>query len=333
MSLSTKPLSSGSSKPDVKEPGNRQEASQDELAQVSPVLRHLSRHLVRQLGMLSGACGQLPLTPVQAHTLLELGQQDLSIKELSSLLNIDKSNASRAVSHLVKKQLAQTKANPRDNRCLQVSLTPAGHKMLKQLDNQQDNQFADILAQLAPSEVTQLEASLRCYNKAITKAKSQQGVVIRPLQVADDAGLAAVIRAVSAEYGLTPDKGYSVADPTLDHLSRQYGQPGSRYWVIEKQQQLLGGAGIAPLPGENGVCELQKMYFMPALRGLGLSRRLALQCLSFAREQGYKACYLETTKLLPEALGLYASLGFTVLPKPLGNTGHSACEIPMLLTL
>ncbi len=105
MSLSTKPLNSGSSKPDVKEPGNRQEASQDELAQVSPVLRHLSRHLVRQLGMLSGACGQLPLTPVQAHTLLELGQQDLSIKELSSLLNIDKSNASRAVSHLVKKQL------------------------------------------------------------------------------------------------------------------------------------------------------------------------------------------------------------------------------------
>lgn len=41
--------------------------------------------------------------------------------------------------------------------------------------------------------------------------------------------------AVSAEYGLTADKGYTVADPNLDELYELYSQPGSAYWVVEKE--------------------------------------------------------------------------------------------------
>ncbi|NMH65988.1 GNAT family N-acetyltransferase [Shewanella sp. SHSM-M6] len=157
-------------------------------------------------------------------------------------------------------------------------------------------------------------------------------VVIRELQAGDDAAIAEVIRRVSAEYGLGADKGYSVADPTLDCLSRIYCQAGANYWVITREARVLGGAGIAPLAGQAGVCELQKMYFLPAIRGLGLSRRLALLALAFARDQGYDSCYLETTACLKEAVALYESLGFEHLDAPLGATGHDACELPMLLT-
>ncbi|WP_323094218.1 GNAT family N-acetyltransferase, partial [Aeromonas hydrophila] len=86
--------------------------------------------------------------------------------------------------------------------------------------------------------------------------------------------------------------------------------------------------------GEEGqVCELQKMYFMPSLRGLGLGRRLVLQALDEASALGYQRCYLETTAVLREATALYESLGFEHLPGPLGCTGHDACEICMVLTL
>ena len=44
--------------------------------------------------------------------------------------------------------------------------------------------------------------------------------------------IANVIRQVSAEYGLTADKGYTVADPNLDELYRAL-QPAGR--------RLLGG--------------------------------------------------------------------------------------------
>lgn len=171
------------------------------------------------------------------------------------------------------------------------------------------------------------------YNQAIHHAKHQSGYRIRQASVQDDAAIAQVVRAVSAEYGLTADKGYSVADPTLDCLSQIYSQVGANYWIIELEGRVLGGVGIAPLANNDGVCELQKMYFMPEIRGKGLAKRVALMALDFAREAGYQRCYLETTAVLNEAVQLYEKLGFVHLPAPLGNTGHDACEMPMLLEL
>ncbi|WP_341503337.1 GNAT family N-acetyltransferase [Gallaecimonas sp. GXIMD4217] len=158
---------------------------------------------------------------------------------------------------------------------------------------------------------------------------------IRPMTRDDNAAMARVIRTVSAEYGLTADKGYGVSDPNLDRLFECYQGQGSAYWVIlGPDGRLLGGGGLAPLAGgEADTCELQKMYFLAELRGLGLGKRLALKALAFARAQGYRRCYLETTAALGEALVLYQKLGFKRLPGPLGNTGHGDCEICMALDL
>ena len=296
-------------------------------------LRRLSRQLIRQLGLLDAACGNQPLSPVQAHTLIELGQSSYSIKQLAEILNIDKSNASRAVSHLVEKGLAKTTANPKDNRSLVAQLTPSGKKQLIKLDDQQNQQFNDIMAQLPTTQIAQIEQSLSQYNKAVMQSKAQVGYSIREITAADNAAMAQIIRDVSAEYGLTADKGYGVSDPTLDNLSEVYQQSNACYWVIELDGQLLGGGGIAPLNNQPGVCELQKMYFSQALRGKGFARRLALQAINFATEQGFDACYLETTANLTQAIKLYESLSFKHLDSPLGNTGHDACEITMLLKL
>ena len=45
-----------------------------------------------------------------------------------------------------------------------------------------------------------------------------QSPVMRRLTLQDNPAIARVIRQVSAEYGLTADKGYTVADPNLDEL-------------------------------------------------------------------------------------------------------------------
>lgn len=299
----------------------------------SSQLRQLSRYMVRHLGMLNAAVGDLPLSPVQAHALLEIGNQPQTIKDLANKLSIDKSNASRAIKHLIDKHLAQSQMHPRDSRCLVVQLTSAGKKLLAKLDNQQNQLFQEILAQLTPDQIQHIEQALMQYNQAIHKAKQQSGCIIRVASATDDAAIAQVIRDVSAEYGLTADKGYSVADPTLDCLSQIYSQAGAQYWVVEAEGRVVGGAGIAPLANNAGICELQKMYFMPEIRGKGLAKRLALLALDFARQAGYQSCYLETTAILKEALKLYEHLGFYPLSAPLGNTGHDACEIPMLLPL
>ncbi|MPY23094.1 GNAT family N-acetyltransferase [Shewanella psychropiezotolerans] len=307
--------------------------------QQGSTLRTVSRHIVRQLGMLNSACGDLPLSPVQAHALIEVSHGAISIKKLAQILNIDKSNASRAVSHLVEKRFASTKSNPRDSRSLLAHLTPQGRKLLQKLDHQQNIIFNEILSQLSSSETQQIEIAMTLYHKAIDRSRLQQEYTLRVMTPEDNASMAEVIRTVSAEYGLTSDKGYSVADPTLDILSEQYQASDACYWVIEKEGELLGGGGIAPLTintptaNQERVCELQKMYFSQTLRGKGFAKRLAYLALDFAREQGFNACYLETTADLNEAVKLYESIGFKHLDSPLGDTGHDACEMPMLLKL
>ncbi|QIR13683.1 GNAT family N-acetyltransferase [Shewanella aestuarii] len=155
---------------------------------------------------------------------------------------------------------------------------------------------------------------------------------IRPITQADNAAIAAVIRQVSAEYGLTPDKGFGVADKTLDTLYQVYDTPKAQYWVIELDGKIVGGAGIAPLAGNEAICELQKMYFSQSLRGKGMAKALSKICFDFAAQQGYQVVYLETTAVLVEALALYQKLGFSH-SQHLGQTGHDACEIAMIKTL
>jgi len=157
---------------------------------------------------------------------------------------------------------------------------------------------------------------------------------LRRITAEDNGAIARVIRDVSAEYGLTADKGYTVADPNLDELYQVYSQPGHAYWVVEYRGEVVGGGGIAPLScSDEDICELQKMYFSPLVRGKGLAKKLALQAMEFAREQGFKRCYLETTAFLTEAIALYERLGFEHIDTPLGCTGHVDCEVRMLKTL
>ncbi|MGR5152932.1 bifunctional helix-turn-helix transcriptional regulator/GNAT family N-acetyltransferase [Photobacterium swingsii] len=295
-------------------------------------LRQLSRQLVRQLGMLDNQCGSFKLTPVQAHTLIELEEAPCTVNQMAKKLNVDKSNASRTLAILLNQGLVEVSVNPKDKRSQLSQLTGKGHQTLTTLHQQLNDQVQGVLDQMESDEICQLKSSLQRYSRAITAVAKQQGIIVRSITPNDNPSVAAVIRRVSAEYGLTEDKGYGVADPTLDSMHEVYTDTKSHYWVIEQEQRVLGGGGIAPLAGSDNLCELQKMYFLPQLRGKGLARMLAVRALKFAREQGYNGCYLETTANLKEAIALYQSLGFVTIPHALGNTGHDACEVRMLKT-
>lgn len=296
-------------------------------------LRHYSRQAVRLLGMLDKQCGDVALTPVQAHALGEIQLQPLTINQLAQQLNVDKSNASRTVTGLIKLGLVESIENPKDKRSQLVGLTEQGQQALSQLDQQQNSFFEQLLTQLDDSEQEQLKLGLETYLKGLTKVCQAEEYVLRPLTKADNSQVADVIRKVSAEYGLTADKGYGLADPTLDDMYSVYDQQGAAYWVVEYQGEIVGGGGFAPLAGEPNVCELQKMYFLPQTRGHGLAKRIVALSLQLAKQFGYQQCYLETTECLREAVGLYEKLGFEHLDAPLGQTGHDACEVVMLKTL
>ncbi len=155
---------------------------------------------------------------------------------------------------------------------------------------------------------------------------------LREIRHTDNAKIAEVIRSVLIEMD-APRVGSAYADPSLDTMTEHYAQQArASYFVAELDGEVIAGCGFGPLPGEGDhLCELQKMYLLPACRGLGIGQQLVRLCIEKARSFGYTQCYLETLPNMLAAQALYQKMGFRYIDQALGNTGHNACPVWMLL--
>lgn len=150
--------------------------------------------------------------------------------------------------------------------------------------------------------------------------------LIRPIEPRDDAAVAAIIRTVMPEFG-ADGPGFAIHDTEVDAMHASYARPRSAYFVVEVDGQVVGGGGVAPLEGgDEDICELRKMYFLPAARGIGAGSAMMERCLDAARAHGFKRCYLETLTGMDAAQSLYRRSGFRTLCGPLGGTGHFSCD-------
>ncbi|WP_456378818.1 GNAT family N-acetyltransferase [Lutibacter sp.] len=156
---------------------------------------------------------------------------------------------------------------------------------------------------------------------------------IREIQRKDNPKIAQAIRDILVEFGV-PKVGTAYADKILDTLYEAYQFEKATYYVIEKDGEIYGGAGIKQLDNFTGnVCELQKMYFLPQARGIGLGSKMMAICLQKAKEFGFEKCYLETLPYMESARKLYRKVGFKDLDAPMGDTGHYSCNLWMLKKL
>lgn len=149
---------------------------------------------------------------------------------------------------------------------------------------------------------------------------------LRTIAQKDNAAVAHIIRSVLIGYGCT-GSGYAIHDPEVDAMFEAYQQPQSQYFVVEEAGMVVGCGGVAPLKGgEADICELQKFYVLEEYRGRGYGNLLLDASLAAAREFGFTRCYLETLPFMEIAGRMYERAGFTQIEKPLGNTGHHACN-------
>lgn len=152
---------------------------------------------------------------------------------------------------------------------------------------------------------------------------------IRPIKASDNLPLAVALRSVLIEMGI-PKKGTAYEDKELDTMFEAYMDTRAIYYVVFDGESIFGGAGIAPLKGEDSsVCELQKMYFTQEARGKGLGYTMINKCLEFVHSKDFELCYIETMSNMETAQKLYRKVGFEYIDYPMGNTGHYSCPIWM----
>jgi putative acetyltransferase len=155
----------------------------------------------------------------------------------------------------------------------------------------------------------------------------------RLIQPADNAEIAQVIRGALEEYGVN-QPGTVYTDPTTDRLFELFRKERSVYWIAEENTKILGGCGIFPTEGlPEGYGELVKLYLHKESRGKGIGKELMLKSIASAKKMGYTHLYLESLPELNQAVDLYKKVGFQLLPNRLGDSGHFACDLWMVLEI
>lgn len=293
------------------------------------------REMVRELGMLSRKSSGTELSPLQSHILIELDQKPSGATELAAKLCVEKASMSRTLRSLINDGYLLREHDVQDGRASTFRLSNDGKQLLLSLEENADRFAEEALASSSDAEAEEFLRTISRFSNSLRNARLQRevGLTFRPIEARDDAAMAEVIRNSFRENRIDHLEGVSLHDPELERLSDVYGEPGSGYWVAEAKGKIVGGGGFASLSGEEGICEMQKLFFSSDVKGMGMGRRMIAFILSQAKAMGYQYCYLETLDELKDAVYLYKKFGFNFLNERLGNTGHHSCNVYMLKKL
>ncbi len=303
-------------------------------AKIIQDLRAAGRQLVREFRALDGR-GCVPgLSFSECHFLTELDQRGLATaSDLGAAMVLEKSTISRMAQRLARRGLIERTTGSGDRRTRPLTLTEAGRSEVREIHAAADHQVRQALGFVRDEDHATLLAGLERYAKALRYARLSAPLKIRPIRPEDDPAIARIIVDVMTEFGAV-GCGYSIEDAEVSSMHSSYHQPGAAYFVVTRDDEILGGGGVGPLPDSPpGTCELKKMYFRPELRGTGMGVRLLRHCLHTARLLGYRQVYLETLEAMHAARTLYRKFGFEDLDAPRGNTGHFKCNRWMIKDL
>ena len=142
----------------------------------------------------------------------------------------------------------------------------------------------------------------------------------REITSGDDAELAKIVRDNLKAHNLDLP-GTVYFDDNLDHLSDFYLDENYKrcyYVLLDNEDNVIGGIGLAEFEFFEDCAELQKLYLTDDFKGNGIGYKLIDLIENKAREYGYKRLYLETHTNLAAAIHIYEKSGFKAIEKPAG---------------
>ena len=113
----------------------------------------------------------------------------------------------------------------------------------------------------------------------------------------------------------------------LAGLPGDYESPGGCILLADGADGHAGCVALRPLQKE--ICEMKRLFVVPAYQGRGIGRALATAVIGEARKRGYQKMRLDTIESMQAARGLYFSLGF----KAIEAYCHNPLENPSFMEL
>lgn len=282
------------------------------------LLRHYSRKLVRELGMLQLDKVDAKEQPSYWHTLIEINKEpDLTISKLSQLLLISLPTVSRIVCALIKDGLVSVREGL-DKRERFLRVTEKGKDKIHYIDEYSNAKIKRAFHFLTLEDREQLIHAIEKYAAAL-----EQGRVIREqikiLKLSTSRTLRKQIIYMIEQIQInefhipiTPE----INSPILKAEDEYYYHRTCNFWyAVDGQGAIIGCIGLKKLNEKQG--EVKKFFVIPEYRGLGVAQQLMNNLVKNSLKHGFTELFLGTVEQLSAARHFYAKNGFKPIKKEL----------------
>ena len=310
------------------------------LQQDSPLvsdIRTASRDLVRQFGLMNQTVAGTDLTLSSAHAIIEIGRAgQLSSRELSQKLQLEKSTVSRLVKSLVARGELQELRSSNDLRVKLLSLTRQGKKTLGNIDRYAEAQVSTALDRLNADSRQGVLKGLQDYSAALsaTSPASQSGHRLThkvvPFEI--NSGYTPTLIARTLEmvhshmhrhFGFGPAFETRVAADLAEFMTR-IDNAANQTWHVRLDNRIVGSISIDGQDLDDtdlGDARAHLRWFVvdEGIRGGGIGKALLSQALRFCDQQEFHETHLWTVKGLDAARKLYQQHGFYLAEEYYGD--------------
>jgi DNA-binding MarR family transcriptional regulator/GNAT superfamily N-acetyltransferase len=264
-------------------------------------VRSFNRAVTQRAGALNDAFLSRDRPLGQARLLWEIGPDGSDVRRLRARLDLDSGYLSRLLRALENAGLVIVEPSGADGRVRTVRLTATGLAERAVLDRRSDESAAAILGPLSPRQRARLVQAMAETERLLTASAVE--VTERDPR---HPGARSCLQAYFGEIGRRFDGGF---DPARSPISDdEMTSPAGLFLVASLHGEPVGCGGVRFRTAAPAY--IKRMWVSPAVRGLGLGRRLLAELEARAVARHAPAVQLETNRTLSEAIALYRSAGY-----------------------
>lgn len=283
-------------------------------------LRHLSRRLIRELGILQLSKGQK--NPQYWHALIEISKEpEMTIAKLAEALLLSASTTSRFITSLVKQDLVAFKGGS-DRREKHLFLTEKGTQDLENIDEFSNDKVKRAFEFLEVDDQKHIISAIQKYGDALEKGRlCRDQVKILTLSTSRTLRkqiIAMVENIQKGEFSLPIRE--DTNECVLKAEQEFYYNHSYNFWyATDNAGTIIGSIGLKKLDPKTA--EIKKFFVDQSYRRKGVAQKLLMALTRAAEKHGFSRLYLGTIDCFQEALRFYEKYGFTqVSQQALPNT-------------
>ncbi len=270
-------------------------------AEMVAQVRRFNRTVTQRIGVLHENFLASDRSLGQNRLLWEIGVEGCDVRSLRERLDLDSGYVSRLLRALEADGYVVVEPSPTDGRIRVARLTAAGRRELTALDRRSDDAAAAILQPLNDRQRTALVTAM---------AEVERLMIASTVEVREcDPRHRDARQCLQTYYGELAVRFRDGYDPALSPVAdAEMTPPAGLLLVASLHGEPVGCGVLIFCPDAVGL--VKRMWVSPAVRGLGLGRRLLYELEDRARANGVRLMRLETRDELAEAIGMYQTSGY-----------------------